>query len=386
MMHILRPFYALIPLFSCLLLTAACTAWRGKVLERKWLSQSKDHYSIQKGQKQGSATLYYTGCGGFAIDYNGEKILLDPYFSNIGIPGVVFHRLRPDTALINDFFRKKLNIERDTTGQISTILISHAHHDHLGDVPYLLKNKLTNNNVKVFGSRTAINLLCSFPDLAQDSAAYMNNLQPYFKYHATTAQKKSEPPISPFFYTPDKHIRFAAVPSNHVGHYKTCKTHKIPFTKGQVNKPLNKPPYFGIRYKEGDSYNYLIDLLDDNGTILFRIYANAGAASDAGVGYPPAEVLQEKPVDLLLICGANYNMADDYPMPMLEFLQPKLVFVAHWENFFQSVTELRKKTEVVPNTDIRKLMKILEKSKAEKGFPEAFFIEHPQLRGVRFDF
>jgi len=338
------------------------------------------------GQPSGEATFRYTGCGGFILEYGSETVVADPFFSNTGMLRAALCKYQTDTALINDYFREYLGQPRDTEGRISTILISHAHYDHLGDVPALIRNNLQSGNTVVYGSHTMVNLLRSYPGLLPDTARQLVNLEKQFAARSATQGEKREPEVSPFFYTPGRRIRFAAIPSNHAGHYKFFHPQKLPFIGGQIEQPYSRPPRSALRFKEGQNFNYLIDLLNEKGEAVFRIFSNAGAACDAGIGFPPKYLLNEKPVDLLLICGANYNIAENYPFALLEYLNPRMVNVVHWENFFKPIPKLHKRPEVVPNTNIPKLMHLLEDFAGARRFQQVILLEQPLGRVVRFRF
>ena len=373
-------------LLACLFMVS-CSPWRAQLLHQQWLAKSPQRYTLRNANPPlDSFSMSYIGCGGFLIQYGNDKLLIDPFFSNQSLGRISTKQLRPDHQLIQQFFTRELGTPDDDQGLISAVLISHAHYDHLGDMPFLLKDYLHNPVVTMYGSRTAVNLVRSFGLPIPDTARQLQNLEPFFTTHATKAGQNSELPASPFFYLPGGRIRFSAIPSNHVGHYRLAGQRKLPFTPGQVDQPPVQPAYFGLKYKEGQNYNFVIDLLNESGKPVFRIFSNAGAACDASVGYLPEEMLQDKPVDLLLLCGANYNVADQYPQPLLDYIQPRILFMAHWENFFKPVPKIQKRASIVPNTNILKLMGNLEKYAAKKGYPEKILIEYPQKRQIQFRF
>ena len=368
------------------LLLSACTVSRAKLLEYKFRSPALPQVPAVSAPAIGSARLYYTGCGGFLLEYAGDRLMVDPFFSYMGVRQAATQKIRNDTALINAFFRERLGQARDSAAMIRTVLIAHAHHDHLADLPALLRNNLDTSAVTVYGSRTMVNLMRSFPGLLPDTARQLVNLEKSFTLMSTLPAVKNQPEYSAFFYTPMRRIRFTAIPSDHAGHYRFIMPHKLPFTKGHVNQPLKTPPAYALNYKEGQNFNFLIDLLDEQGKPVYRIFSNAGAACDAGVGFPPASLLAEKAVDLLLICGANYNIAKNYPIPLINYLHPRALLVMHWENFFKPVPQLRRRPEVVPNTNIPKLLKALEMFAQKNQFPRYIFLEEPQSRAIKLDF
>lgn len=365
---------------------AGCTVWRGQKLEQRYWTVRPAVIADPDGQRAGSVQVQYTGCGGYMVDYAGEVVMLDPFFSNISMFHAATHSISTDTALVNDFFNKHFGSIRDTAGRIGTVLLSHAHHDHLADLPALIQNNLFREHLRVFGSRTVVNLLRTYPDILPDTGSQLTDLERQFRLMSTSPGIKSEPEASSFVYTAGGRIRFAAIPSNHAGHYRFFYPRKLPFTKGHIDQPLPKPPDHALNFKEGHNFNYLIDLLDEQGSPVFRIFSNAGAACNAGVGLPPENVLKEKSVDLLLICGANYNIAKNYPLPLIEYLHPASLFVVHWENFFQPIPSLHKRPEAVPNTNVPKLMHLLEAFAQKNGYPKTIILEQPLSRMVTFEF
>lgn len=377
--------FRLLLLLGCLSFVGCATS-RAKKLRRWYRSDHPAFYQGQEPQNSLEAKLHYLGCGGFLLEYAGEALLIDPYFSNVGMMDALTREIKSDTALINEFFQARLGGVRDTAGNIKTVLISHAHHDHLADVPALLQNNLLPGKTTVYASNTAVNLLRSFPSLVPDTARQLVDLEKQFSVLPANPKLKSQPEASPFFYSPGRRFRFSAIPSDHAGHYFFIKGQKLPGTEGSVKHPRKKQPNRVLHFKEGQNFNFLIDLLDESGKPVFRIFSNAGAACDAGVGFPPEHSCKEKPIDLLLMCGANYNIAENYPRALLEYLCPKTVFVAHWENFFKPIRKLQKRPEVVPNTNIPKLMDWLEKFSKTKGFPEQIYLEQPLRRVLMLKF
>lgn len=375
----MRQIGLLLCLFAVCLLSD-CTVIRGKKTVRQWAS-AEDTVRVAQLLKA-PLRLSYIGCGGVLLEYGGEAILLDPYFSNISMAGAVTRPLKPDTALIDAFFGARY--PNGNAASVATVLISHAHHDHLADLPTVLRRHLPRERVQVFGSNTMVNILRSFPNLVADTAWQFRSLEQYFEVFSDVAGQPSRPTHTPFIYTPLRKMRFVAIPSNHAGHYRFFGPNKLPFTEGEISQPFLSPPTHALQFKEGKNFNYLIDLLDDAGNPIFRIVSNAGAATDNGVGFPPEALLKGKPTDLLLLCGANYTLAHEYPAPLLQYLKPPTVLVAHWENFFKSVSRLLEKPETVPNTNIPAFLRLLSDFSQKNGYPKDILLEEPQKRRLYF--
>ena len=359
-------------LLACAFAASGCKICRAEKLKTRYLDHSKTTISIVKnGPEKGRAMLRYTGCGGYLLEWRGAFLALDPFFSNPCMTKFLARELKTDTATMGQFFRKTMGQQRDSAGRLATILISHGHYDHLADVPMLFKNHLSNGKTTVFGSRTVVNLLRSFPDLVADTARQLADVErnsPTAKGPFEVKSKTTNLPV----------MRFWAIPSMHAGHFRFFGSQKMPCIGGHVNEPLPQPPLAPTDWKEGLNFNWLIDLLDEKGdSSVFRIFSNGGSASSAPVGFPPDSILAGKSVDLLLLCGASYSLVRDYPDSLIEKIRPRLGFVGHWENFFRPAETLKKAPAVVPNTNIPKLMRELEKKSAKRGFPEKWLLGKP---------
>ena len=67
-------------------------------------------------------------------------------------------------------------------------------------------------------------------------------------------------------------------------------------------------------------------------------------------------MLSEKEVDVLFLCAANFNQAENYPESVIQKLKPKLIIGNHWENFFRPYEKNIKKPATVPNTNVKKFI------------------------------
>jgi hypothetical protein len=367
-------------LYVFLLLFMACKNTKGihraQILQREGcLKVTATTVQMARCCSVDSIRIQYIGCGGYLIRRGDDAVLIDPYFSNATM-GSMF-RLRTDTALIADFFKENFNNSRDFTSKsaekrahtevplnasnenlpppnvIKTVLMSHAHHDHLADLPYIFQYHLASPKTFFLGSQTASNILRSFKTPYDPTHAFFN-LDSIFK------QKRAKNDSNSVRWTAENRLlRITAIEAEHAPHFLKLK---IPCIGGHRKCVPKHAPRTTFGFKEGKNYNYLIDFLNEKGTIDFRIYSCGGAASCPPVGFLDTSVLNEKKVDFLILCGANFDQVPNYPTALMANIQPERVLVGHWEDFFTPIPSLLRTPKTVRFTNIPLFLK---KVKAE---------------------
>jgi hypothetical protein len=99
---------------------------------------------------------------------------------------------------------------------------------------------------------------------------------------------------------------------------------------------MDRLPNTADGWKLGEPYAFMIDVLDADGrTVVFRIYFE-DAPSAPPLGFPPQALIDEKPIDLAVICGATSSNVPATPDSLLTVLHPVAVMLTHWESFFRS--------------------------------------------------
>ncbi len=357
-------------LLSISLFLNAQTVSRARKIRDDIARSTTEEHCLMR-QTGDSIRIQYIGCGGFLIRYGDEAVLLDPYFSNANVLKKPFQTLQSDTVLIDSFFIQNFKNARDTEGVIKTVLIAHAHHDHLADLPSLLKRNLLIEKITLIGSQTMSHLIQSF-GLPLDAERQIISFNTVF-------DKKNKPLR---YISANRRLQITAIKTEHAPHVLRMK---LPFIGGEVAEIPEKTPKTSSDFKEGVNYNFMIDFLNAEDSIVFRIFSHAGAAANAPVGFPPpspnsrdaSTVLAEKKVDILLLCGANFNQVKGYPEGLVTHIKPEKIIVAHWEDFFTPIPELLKKPRVVPMTNIPKFIKILKKTMSENGIDPQPIIVQP---------
>ena len=89
-------------------------------------------------------TLRWLGVAGIELTIQGETLLIDPYLTRIRFWNQWFGRITPDKELISSTLRRG-----------DHVLVTHAHWDHLMDVPEIIRN----TNAAALGSENTVELL-----------------------------------------------------------------------------------------------------------------------------------------------------------------------------------------------------------------------------------
>jgi L-ascorbate metabolism protein UlaG (beta-lactamase superfamily) len=100
---------------------------------------------------KGAIRITYLGVNGYQLETDGHALLIDPYFSRVSFWNATFNRpIAPNKARIDAPLRQ-------LRSPIDAILVTHAHFDHLLDVPAIMKR----TNAELIAGATAINLACA---------------------------------------------------------------------------------------------------------------------------------------------------------------------------------------------------------------------------------
>ncbi|HEX4620407.1 MAG TPA: hypothetical protein VH208_02470, partial [Myxococcaceae bacterium] len=134
---------------------------------------------------------------------------------------------------------------------------------------------------------------------------------------------------------------------------------------GKVKEPRTSLPERADDYKLGNTWAYLIDLLDPQGRIAFRIHY-VDAASGPPHGIASKKLIAERDVDLHIACVPGFEQTDDYPGTLLERHHVKYVLMGHWEDFFQPRgAPLKPLRNVLDEASMGRFVKIVERALPE---------------------
>ncbi|MBN1537625.1 MAG: MBL fold metallo-hydrolase [Anaerolineales bacterium] len=214
----------------------------------------------------------WLGVAGIEIHDGGQSLLIDPYVTRVPWHHMFFWHVQPDRRLINKMFSRG-----------DYILVTHAHIDHLLDVPTVIEQ----TGASAYGSQNTCRLL---------KALGVNES----KIHCIES---------------GEHLK--------VGNFDVSVFNAwhfpVPFFLPGTVPENTKPPRTARQYRMDACFSYLIKA--DGMRILV----------DSGKREPrilPAEVLVIHP----LYVAAGYRR-------LIEEVQPKLIIPNHWDNFMPTISK-----------------------------------------------
>jgi hypothetical protein len=272
-------------------------------------------------------TVTYLGVSGLIVEHQGHVLLTAPFFSNPPLA-----RVRPKASRL---FRESPLISPDTQAieqllpsnadRASAILVGHGHYDHLLDVPYIATRRAT--AAIIYGSESVRHMLMGDSALRRDGG---RRVVPIADKDAGAVDRSGV-----WIYTIDSAFRFMPLLA---GHAPTIHLlgESYTFASGTVTADMSTLPQTAPEWKLGEPYAFLIDVLEPRTTrTVFRIFFQ-DAPSAPPLGFPPAAVIEQRGVDLAVICAATSSNVPQTPDSLLKVLKSAEVIVTHWESFFRS--------------------------------------------------
>jgi L-ascorbate metabolism protein UlaG (beta-lactamase superfamily) len=229
----------------------------------------------------------YLGTSGYLLETSESTILIDPYFSRIGLAPVASNStIKPDIARINS------GMDR-LPKRIDAILVTHGHFDHLLDVPEIAR-------------RTGASVI------AAPTSCYLSQAVglPATKTRPVRAGDSLHIGAATVHVFPAVHDRIFGV---------------MPFPGVRAAVPLS-PPQRPSDWVCGEPLAFLIEL------DAKRIYVDAGGTLAA---LPPTTV---GPVDLAIL-GVYLPESRKRVLPALRRFQPRYILPSHQDDSFRPLTE-----------------------------------------------
>ncbi len=292
----------------------------------------------------GVAVLHYYGSGGWGIQWGKTYVLAAPYFSNHSVARLLgsqtvgsLLKVEPKQLAVRE------GVEGTPIANTTAIIIGHGHVDHTGDVPALFDQGLITTKPALIADASTTNQLAAL-------SARFGCIAPIdFADPEGSAAKCAV-----------EGVRITPIHNAHAPHLNLVGLDVAAFG-GFTKEPMHEAPSRSEDFKLGNTWAYLIDLLDAHGKVVFRIhYVDAvGSPPHALV---PKELLKERDVDLHIACVPGFEQADYYPDAVLKIDKVKYVLLGHWEDFFQPQSEpLRPLRQVLNEDSMNRFVDIVER-------------------------
>ncbi len=251
--------------------------------------------------------IQWLGTSSWILSSGDDLVVVDPFFTRPSFVRVTASLMLPfvpsNFAYDPERIRAVLpELPKDT----KFVLLTHAHYDHLLDVPYYI-NQNSGRSITYVGSLTARNILLGFKPSALD--------------FVIAEQKPS---------MIKGRVRVTSLPSDHAPHFFGHT-----FMAGDVVSPMTSIPSRVGQYLEGQTLVFLIDFLDDQERVVWRIFINGAANSAAGAEAlrNHQSLLNEHRINVAILCVPGWDKVDDYPDTLLRLLRPEHIVLSHYDDF-----------------------------------------------------
>jgi len=269
----------------------------------------------------GVVVLHYYGVGGWGVRWGPTYLLTAPYFSHHSVFSLFASKMLRGVQLAPDRVAVRRGFEGTPVSSTTAILIGHGHVDHAGDVSAFFAKGLIEGTPVLIADRSTTNELAAL-------APKFGCIAPIEAWDPEGSVLRCPVPgvrITPLHHAHSPHFELAGLQVNAFG--------------GRYDAPRRVLPRRSDDYKIGNTWAFLIDLLDATGAVVFRIhYVDAAAGPPHGM--VPASLLAERDVDIHIGCVPGFEQTDEYPDALLEHLRVKYVLAGHWEDFFQPGVDL----------------------------------------------
>ena len=236
---------------------------------------------------EGPVTVRWLGTAGFAVEYDGTTLLIDPYVSRPSLWKCVSGPIASDPVLVARHAPKA-----------DAIVLGHTHFDHALDAPAIARA----TGAKVFGSRSAVGL-CRASGLGAEQLVDVEERCESGPWEVEVGSMRLR-----FF--PSAHSKFL------LG--------RVPFP-GEISD-CDQIPLAMQHYKCGAVFSLEIRAA---GRTLFHL-GSAQLVEERLAGGP-------REVDLLMLCVAGWTTSHELPERVVRALSPKAALLSHWDDFFRPI-------------------------------------------------
>lgn len=283
------------------LLVLLCLAGCAKDVADVDLPYTREHLAEPK--------LTFLGVGGWLVRWRGQALLFSPSFSNPSFPPLL---VSANPEKIDQFMPEAKDV--------SVLLIGHSHYDHLLDVPWIMQKHTP--NATAYGPETAGHILAAVkPPLK------FVNVEPQMAPVTCESKGVGCRAARMGTWISSGPFRFMPLESHHAPHFMG-----IDFLPGAYHEDLDRLPRTVFGWREGTTLAWLVDLVGEDGRTVYRLHYQ-DSASTPPMGFPPI-LLDDKRVDVEILCAASWNQVKQYPNALLNVTRPRLLALGHWEDFF----------------------------------------------------
>lgn len=287
-------------------------------------------------------SVMFLGVGGFLIRHGAHAIMTAPLFTHPNLVEVIA-RGGSDQALV------ARQLQRVETSGVEAILAGHSHYDHLMDVPSLLEI-LTPTPV-VVGSATMGHVLAGDPRIDKARVFPIDTLR------AASATADGQ-----WYDIADasgqRWFRIKAVMSTHAPNFGD-----VTISNYSLSADLSSLPSTPFDWPKGEVFAFIIDVLADDGAVLFRMYYQDSASDPEHSVRPKLEANDTSRFDLAIVCAGNFDKAEGYPTSVLRAFDPSFALVGHWDNFFRSVD---KDATLIPGLNGNELRRLMDDAMGDR--------------------
>jgi hypothetical protein len=275
----------------------------------------------------------YLRSGGVYFEWQGQALLTAPFATNYPITDLEpsSHRFGPKNGprflplqrVAYDRRAIEWVLEGLPLERVGAILVGHSHYDHLGDLPPVAARAAA---ARVYLNDSGVKVLAGEPGLRGRVSSVEHS-------RGFVPGCAGEPCF----------VRFASIPSEHAPNLEILGL-DVAWGPGEVKKPF-RTPLAGHRLAElraGRTLAFLIDFMDpaEPTRVAFRVHYQ-DAASAPPLGYPAADALAERPVDLEIVTMPGRETlpegADAYPVGVIRHGRARHALVVHYEDFFRPI-------------------------------------------------
>ncbi|MER5967578.1 MBL fold metallo-hydrolase [Streptomyces sp. NPDC002057] len=243
------------------------------------------------GPAAGSASFRWLGTSGWRIDVGGRTVLFDPYITRFKT-GLFDGAFKPDTKLSSD-----PELIRKHIGHPEIVLVSHAHWDHIADVPHIAKS----TGARVIGTETTFHLLvASGVDPEQISVV-----------------------------KGDEVLDFGGITVEVVASLHSRNKRHTYFAPGTLNAPPAAAPMTISDLPEGDTLAFQVTVGTDGPSAFLMGASDFSERAVAGLS-----------PDLAMIAVPSSTSTSRYVPRLLRTLgRPGVVVPVHWDNFEEPLAD-----------------------------------------------